>query len=121
MRIVIVEDSAIIRAHLTTLLGTMTDVSIVGQAESEESALDVIEQTHPDLVILDLSLSPGSGFDVLKTLRATGNQCEVFVLTNQTLDHYRQMSIKLGANGFYDKNNGLENMLEKIKGNLPSA
>lgn len=115
MKIVLVEDSAVIRKHVVALLETVPGVVMVGEAQSEHDALQLIPQQQPDVVILDVSLSPGSGFNVLKALRAAGNSAEIFVFTNQALEQYQKLSIQLGANGFYDKTTGIENMLNRIK------
>jgi DNA-binding NarL/FixJ family response regulator len=115
MKIVVVEDSPVIRKHLIAALLAIPDVIIAGEAESEQVALELIPRVLPDVVILDLSLSPGSGFNVLRGLKNIGNTAEVFVLTNQTHDQYRQLSEELGAAGFYDKTIGVEQILERIK------
>lgn len=115
MKIVVVEDSAVIRKHFIALLEAVSNVKVVGEAESEQAALDMIPALQPDIVILDVNLSPGNGFNVLKQLRASGNTAEIFVVTNQTHEQYRKMSVSLGANGFYDKSNGIENVLARIK------
>lgn len=115
MKIVVVEDSAVIRKHLIALLESVSSVEVVGEAESEQSALEMIPAKAPDIVILDVNLSPGNGFNVLKELRASGNTAEIFVVTNQTHEQYRKQSMLLGANGFYDKSSGIENVLSRIK------
>jgi DNA-binding NarL/FixJ family response regulator len=115
MKIVVVEDSAVIRKHLVAALLAIPGVIILGEAESEQAALELIPRVSPEVVILDLSLSPGSGFNVLRGLRNIGNTAEVFVLTNQTHEQYRQLSEELGAAGFYDKSIGVEQILERIR------
>lgn len=119
MNIFIVEDSAQLRRHLVMVLEQLKNVVIVGEAASEQDALAMIPVCSPDLVTLDLSLSPGSGFAVLRGLRAAGCQSEVLVLTSQSHPTYERLCMLLGANGFYDKSSGLERMLDKIKESLP--
>ena len=115
MKIVVVEDSAVIRKHVIALLESVSGVSVVGEAASEQAALKLIPTVQADVVILDINLTPGNGFNVLKALRASGNTAEIFVFTNQTLEQYRQMSKTLGANGFYDKTRDIETMLNRIE------
>lgn len=115
MKIVVVEDSAVNRKHLITLLEMVEGIEVAGEAESEQAALKLIPRAQPDLVVLDIRLSPGNGFNVLKTLRASGNTTEILVVTNLIHEQYRKMSMRLGANGFYDKTNGIENMLNRIQ------
>ncbi|MFC7297475.1 response regulator [Herminiimonas aquatilis] len=118
MKIVVVEDSAVIRKHLVALLLSIPGVSVIGEAESELEAVEMILQLYPDVVILDVNLSPGSGFNVLKALGKAGSTSEIFMLTNQTHDQYRRLSLELGATGFYDKSTGIENVLDKIRSML---
>lgn len=115
MKIVVVEDSAVIRKHVIALLESVSGVSVVGEAGSEQAALKLIPTLQADVVILDIHLTPGNGFNVLKALRASGNTAEIFVFTNQTLEHYRQLSKTLGATGFYDKTRDIETMLNRIE------
>ncbi|MDO9420188.1 MAG: response regulator transcription factor [Herminiimonas sp.] len=115
MKIVVVEDSAVIRKHLVSLLLSIPGVSVIGEAESEHEAVEMILQLYPDVVMLDVNLSPGSGFNVLKALGKAGSTSEIFMLTNQTHDQYRRLSFELGATGFYDKSTGIENVLDKIR------
>lgn len=115
MKIVVVEDSAVIRKHVIALLESVSGVSVVGEAGSEQAALKLIPTLQADVVILDINLTPGNGFNVLKALRASGNTAEIFVFTNQTLEHYRQLSKTLGATGFYDKTRDIETMLNRIE------
>lgn len=115
MKIVVVEDSAVIRKHLVSLLLSIPGVSVIGEAESEHEAVEMILLLYPDVVMLDVNLSPGSGFNVLKALGKAGSTSEIFMLTNQTHDQYRRLSFELGATGFYDKSTGIENVLDKIR------
>lgn len=121
LRIVLVEDSEVIRAHLITLLIKLPGVQIAGQATSEEDAILLIAKEQPDVVILDLSLSPGSGLNVLQALRAAGNRCLVYVLSSQTIAQYRQRASALGADDFFDKSGGIKNMLAAIRERLASS
>jgi DNA-binding response OmpR family regulator len=79
-------------------------VDILGCAAGEPDALELIERTRPDLVLLDLSLTPGHGFNVLKSLRASGHHCKVLILTNQDIGAIGPMARELGADGVHDKN-----------------
>lgn len=115
MKIVVVEDSAVIRKHLITLLETVEGVEVAGEAESEQAALALIPDTQPDLVVLDIRLSPGNGLNVLRELRASGDATEILVVTNLMHEQYRKLSMRLGANGFYDKTYGIETMLNRIQ------
>ena len=82
MKLVIVEDSELIRGHLLEMIAIEPRIQVIGVATEEEAAINLILTTRPDAVLLDLSLSPGSGVRVLSRVRATGYAGRVLVLVN---------------------------------------
>lgn len=68
LRVLIVEDARLARRELRTLLAEFADVECVGEAEDVPAAREAIARLHPDLVLLDIQLPSGSGFDVLDAL-----------------------------------------------------
>ncbi|HPB91133.1 MAG TPA: response regulator, partial [Rugosibacter sp.] len=69
MNIVIVEDSELILAQLLRIFSSHSRINIQGTASTEEQAVEIILASRPDAVLLDLSLSPGSGMRVLERIR----------------------------------------------------
>lgn len=102
-RIVIVEDSKVVRDRLEELLGTVPGAEVVGQAEGVSEALDVIGRTAPDAVILDLRLKDGSGMRVLEAVKKIRPHTTVVVLTNHGTEEHRIKALALGADRFLDK------------------
>ena len=105
LRVVIVEDSAIIRARLMESLGEIPNLEIVGQAETEAEALALLRETKWDAAVLDLQLKQGTGLGVLKSIGQTPrrNQTKIIVFTNYAFPQYRDRSMLLGADYFFDK------------------
>jgi two-component system OmpR family response regulator len=104
LRVVIVEDSAIIRARLAEALSEIPDVAVVEAVETQSEALRVLREPNWDAVVLDLQLKDGTGLGVLKGLgdgRPPG--AKVIVFTNYASPLYRERSMKLGADYFFDK------------------
>lgn len=114
MNIFLVEDSPSIRRLLVRRLDSMTGMRVVGEATGEAQALALIEWTHPDMVLLDLSLASGSGLQVLGQLRKSGFKGRVAVLTSQALEAYRDACLDAGADAFYDKASGLETLFNDL-------
>ncbi|MDM4767612.1 response regulator [Pelomonas sp. SE-A7] len=114
MNIFLVEDSPSIRRLLVRRLDSMSGMRVVGEAAHEAQALALIEWTHPDLVLLDLSLASGSGLQVLGALRQSGFRGRIAVLTSQALEAYRQACLQAGADAFYDKASGLETLFDDL-------
>jgi len=105
LRVVIVEDSAIIRARLAESLTEIRNLAIVGQAETEAEAVSILRDGTWDAVILDLQLKAGTGLGVLKKLKEVGRpaRAKVIVFTNYAFPQYRDRSLSLGADYFFDK------------------
>jgi two-component system, OmpR family, response regulator len=104
LRVVLVEDSPIIRERLVESLTATGHVEVVGQADSERAAVAALASGEWDAVILDLQLKQGTGLGVLKALapvRPAG--AKVIVLTNYAIAQYRDRSLALGADYFFDK------------------
>ena len=105
LRVLIIDDSAMIRARLAEALAAIPHVRIVGQAETEPEALMLIRQAPWDVAVLDLQLRRGTGLGVLRSL-AQGDRppgtC-VIVFTNFAFLQYRNRSLALGADYFFDK------------------
>ena len=105
LRLFVVEDSDILLEQLLDILGSKDGVDIVGHADSAERAIARIAATLPDVIVLDLNLRTGHGFDVLKWLQANPiiPQPLKIVLTNYSLPEYRSTAVRLGADYFFDK------------------
>ena len=105
LRVVIVEDSVIIRARLAETVREIPNLEIVGSAETEADALALLRGEDWDAAILDLQLKQGTGLGVLKSLAATGKPAgkKIIVFTNFAFPQYRDRSLKLGADFFFDK------------------
>ena len=116
LRVVIVEDSAIIRARLVEAISEISNVEIVGQVETEPDALALLRIGHWDAVILDLQLRQGTGLGVLKAMRNESRRpgsC-VIVFTNYPFPQYREKSMSLGADYFFDKSREFNRVREVL-------
>ena len=114
MNIVIIEDSELIRNHLLEMIATQPRIRVIGVATEEEAAISLILSTSPDAVLLDLSLSPGSGVRVLSRIRAAGNAVRVLVLTNNIEPGLRNACLALGVQGFFDKSFEAEQCIQQL-------
>lgn len=119
MNIVIVEDSELIRTQLVRIIGTQPRIHIVGVSGEEDEAVNMILDLNPDAVLLDLSLSPGSGLRVLKRIRNADCASRVLVLTNSTDDAIKQECLSIGVSGFFDKSQEAEQCLQQLYEWLP--
>lgn len=104
LRVLLVEDSPLIRERLAESIADPGRIEIVGQADSEQAAIGMLNAASWDAMVLDLQLRHGTGLGVLRALisRRPPNT-KVIVLTNYAFPQYRAKSMALGADYFFDK------------------
>jgi DNA-binding NarL/FixJ family response regulator len=108
MKIVIADDSALLRERVKSLLMTVKNVEIVGEAENGIAALQLFKDTNPDLVILDIRMPELNGIEVLKRIKESGGRTKVCILTNYPYSQYKEACLAEGADYFFDKNKDFE-------------
>jgi DNA-binding NarL/FixJ family response regulator len=119
MTVFLVEDAPLLRERLQALIAAIPGALCVGHAAAAAAALESILALRPDVVVLDIHLAEGNGFDVLRGLRAARFEPCVFVLTNYPSEAYRQAAERLGARGFFDKSHEVERLRDEIGKLLP--
>jgi DNA-binding NarL/FixJ family response regulator len=126
LQVYVVEDSPLLLRMLTATVEE-AGAELVGHSDSATQAINEIFTLQPDLILIDISLNRGNGFDVLRLLRHRGlaQSARKVVLTNHANAEYRALSFRLGANQFYDKSFEMLKVLDLIKmmaaGHVPSA
>ena len=103
MRVFVVEDSAVIRERLREMLGNIPGIELAGEVDNEADAMQIIRTLQPDVVILDFTLTSGSGLGVLRRIRMQPLPIRVIVLTNDVYPQYRKKCMDAGADYFLDK------------------
>ena len=114
MQVFIVEDSSLIRDRLVRMLQATPGVKIAGEAGRATDAIHGILRTRPDVVLCDLHLDEGSGFDVLRAVQAQAPQIDIYVLSAFSTDPYRQVAASLGARDFFDKFSEFERVRDLV-------
>jgi DNA-binding NarL/FixJ family response regulator len=99
----LVEDSSEVRERLRAMLGAIPGARVAGAATGSDDAIRQILALRPDIVVLDLRLADGNGFDVLRAVHAAAPEIDVYLLSNFSSDAYREAATRMGARGFFDK------------------
>ncbi|HEY3595766.1 MAG TPA: response regulator [Polyangiaceae bacterium] len=115
MKVLIIDDSMIVRDRLTEALRELGSVDEMRGVADVSGALLALHELAPDLVILDLHLAGGSGFDVLPHLKKREPRPLIVVLTNHAGVEYADRCRQLGADYFFDKSAEYERALEVIQ------
>ncbi len=111
----IVDDHPIIRQGLALLINREPDLTVCGDAEEAGSALRLIEELKPDLVVVDISLSGPDGLDLLKSIRARDANLPVLILSMMDELLYAERGLRAGANGYIMKQQATEQVLVAIR------
>jgi DNA-binding NarL/FixJ family response regulator len=103
LRVLLVEDSSLLAARLAELIKRLPDVDLIDTVDTEAEAVSQIMAGKPDVLILDLHLRGGSGFGVLRALKAASGRPKIIILTNFGLPEYRREAEAFGVEAFLDK------------------
>jgi len=115
IHVFLVEDQAIVREGLKTLLDLVDDIEVVGTAEDGEDAVETIPGVDPDVVLLDLRMPRLDGLGVLDRLQAAQQLPPTVVLTTFDDDMSLFEAIRAGAKGFLLKDVSLEQLSAAIR------
>ena len=118
LKVLLVEDSALIRRHLVALIEDTDGVTVSGEVETESDAINALRQGRFDAAVVDLQLREGSGFGVLQHLKMHHPELLAIVLTNSNTPAMRARSLALGAHHFLDKSSEFERvaaLLESLR------
>jgi DNA-binding NarL/FixJ family response regulator len=121
MKIYLVEDSELIRARLRHIVDEVPGATVVGESDNEEHAVARIALTRPDVVVLDLRLARGSGFELLRRIRPLWRDLRIIVLTFNSAPPYRRQCKALGADLFLDKARDIEHLAAHLAARQPIA
>ncbi len=114
LRVAIVDDHEIVRAGFREMLATELGIAIAFEAASGEEALDRLQDTGCDVLLLDLALPGQSGIDVLRTVRQRYPELRVLVLTGYPEERYAVVMMRNGADGYLCKECGREELLQAV-------
>lgn len=110
----LVEDSHLVLERLAAMIAAVPGVRVSGSAAHAERAIRDILEDRPQLVLCDLKLAAGSGFDVLRAVRAAAPEIDVVMLSNFATEPYRRLAAELGARDFFDKSSELERVRDLV-------
>ena len=126
MKLLIVDDSAEFRKELITRLSETAEISIAGEADTAAGAMALVRSQKPDVVLLDLRLRSGSGFEVLIATLALSHVPKIVVLSNLADSFFRARCDQPHVLRFFDKSKEFDLAVElcrtlAISGKFASA
>jgi DNA-binding NarL/FixJ family response regulator len=115
MRLLLVDDHAVVREGVKRILTTVPDIAVVGEAENVQEAYAVLAAAPVDLVLLDISLPAGNGFDVLMHLQETHPTLPVLIFSVHPERQYVVRALKAGAAGYLLKSSAPRELVTALQ------
>lgn len=114
IKILIVDDHAVVRKGIRALLATETDLEVIGEAVDGEQAVALYQELKPDLLLLDLIMPKVNGIEVIKKIKGDHPQAKILVLTSFAADDQVFPAIKAGALGYLLKDTEPDDLINAI-------
>lgn len=114
-RILVVDDHPIVRLGIRQMISAEPILSICGEADSSKAALECVQQSTPDLAIVDLSLEDGSGLDLIRALRDAIPDLPVLVLSMHDEALFAERALRAGARGYIMKQEAIAGLVRAIQ------
>jgi DNA-binding NarL/FixJ family response regulator len=115
MRLMLVDDHAILRDGLKNLLEIEDDIEVVGEAESGEEAIKKIRDCRPNIILMDINMPNMNGIELTATLKTLHPHIKILVLTMHSHDEYFMAAIRAGADGYLLKDAPFDQVIHAIR------
>ncbi|RGE18767.1 response regulator transcription factor [Leucobacter sp. wl10] len=117
IRVVIVDDQAMVRQGFGALLDAQEDVSVVGSASDGSEVVELVRRTRPDVVLMDIRMPRMNGLDATRAIHAMPGLAHprVLVLTTFDADEYVFSALRAGASGFLLKDATAEDLVSAVR------
>lgn len=115
MKVLVVDDSDIVRERITGMLSKLEGVENIQIASRRVEAIALVHDQKPDVVILDIHLPGASGIEILKYIKKRCPDTKVIMLTNSSLPQYRKICFEKGADFFFDKSAEFDKVIKLLR------
>lgn len=115
MRILIVDDHAIVREGLRTLLEAQPDIEVVGEATNGEEAVDRTKEVQPDIILMDITMPGMNGLEATQQIKQQNTDVKILILTMHESDEYLFKFIDVGASGYFVKGGSSSELISALR------
>jgi DNA-binding NarL/FixJ family response regulator len=114
-KVFVVDDHPIVRQGLALLINREADLTVCGEAEDAQSAMQSVTSAHPDIMVVDISLNGPDGLDLLKDIRMRLPDLPVLILSMHDESIYAERALRAGAQGYIMKQEATEKVLVALR------
>jgi DNA-binding NarL/FixJ family response regulator len=114
-RLLLVDDHPLVRERLGEIINGEADLKVCGEAEDRYQALDIIEKTHPDFAIIDITLKNSDGLELIKDIHSRWPKLQMLVVSMHDESLYAERVIRAGALGYITKQEATRDILVAIR------
>ncbi|MFI2371958.1 response regulator [Streptomyces sp. NPDC018833] len=115
IRVLIVDDQAMVREGFSVLLNAMPDIEVVGEAVNGREAVRRVAELVPDVVLMDIRMPELNGIEATREIVAADSGAKVLVLTTFDLDEYVYQALRAGASGFLLKDASARQLADGVR------
>ena len=115
IRLLLVDDQAIVRSGLRTMLEVEPDLKVVGEAADGRAAMRAVKDIDPDVVLMDIRMPDMDGIAATQAILRDGSRARVCIVTTYNVDEYVFDALAAGASGFLLKTDAPERMVATIR------
>ena len=115
IRVVLVDDHAIMREGIRSLLSNYSDIEIIGEAADGKDAYEKVVETYPDVVIMDIGMAGMDGLEATRRIRKKVPGVKILILTQHENREYLMSSIKAGVSGYIPKKAMASDLIKAVR------
>jgi two-component system response regulator NreC len=115
IRVLLVDDHAVLRAGLKALLNAEPDIEVVGEAADGQVAIEAAHRAQPDVIVMDIQMPRLSGLEATRALRANGSTSKVLILTMHAESQYLLPLLEAGGSGYVLNSGADTELIEAIR------
>jgi DNA-binding NarL/FixJ family response regulator len=108
MKVIIADDSRLMRERIREAISSFRGVEIVSETDTGLKTLQELNKHNPDLAIIDIRMPDKNGLEVMKEFRTKNNTTKIIILTNYAYDQYKERAFENGADYFFSKSEDFE-------------
>jgi DNA-binding NarL/FixJ family response regulator len=115
IKVVLVDDHAVVRAGLKAVLGSAKDIQVIGEGTNGKDAISLAQRLDPDVIVMDLSMGEMDGVDATKELVGSKARARILILTMHAEDSYLVPLLEAGANGYLVKSAADRELIDAVR------